>query len=290
VAPAPADPLCAAPRPRDAAGNASCRSAWWSVLRFGLSVICLGFVLSLLVLPWTPLEWWKVFRRCVSLAAALSLWLCIRRFEHRSVRSYGLPVSGGGRRYFVLGIALGLGAIGLLIAIGLATGTYRIDVVADRVRLWRTVLTFLPAAVLIGILEELVFRGFILQHLLPCSIPIALLVSNTLYALVHLKTLTVTVATGLELGGLWLVGALLSLSYLQTHQLYLAIGLHAALAYGVRIGKLLLSFPEPPLSWWFGTSRMVNGLVGWVGLLLLGALIVGWTRGSPKGGVRHGEA
>ena len=63
-------------------GN-NCPRAVWAVLRFGLLVLLLTFACSLAVLPWVELPWWKVARRCVSIAAALGLWMCIKRFEGR---------------------------------------------------------------------------------------------------------------------------------------------------------------------------------------------------------------
>ena len=252
----------------------------------------LGFVLSLLVLPWAGLPWWSVFRRCVSIAAALSLWLCIKQFERRSWRSYGLPRGREGIRHLRFGMLLGLGTLGLLLASGLVSGACRIDLTPDRVKLWRTVLGFIPAAGVVSLLEELVFRGFVLQHLLACSKPLAITVSSALYAVVHLKeTATVTAATGLELGGLFLLGGVLALSALRTGQLFVAIGLHAAFAYGARVNKLLIDFPDPSLSWLVGTSRLVNGLVGWLALLAVGGIVIWWGRTSRQGGgARHGEA
>mgnify|MGYP001607334867 CR=1 FL=1 len=50
------------------------RAAWWSVLRFGGFVFLISGILSLVALPWVTLPWWKVFRRCVSVASVISLW------------------------------------------------------------------------------------------------------------------------------------------------------------------------------------------------------------------------
>ena len=257
-------------------------SAWKSVGRFGLFVFGIGAVLTLLATPWLELSWWTVFRRCVSIAAALSLWLCIRKFEHRSFRSYGLSASGSWTRQLLFGLLLGFGTLGLMLAMGLASGICRIELTPDRIKLWRTVLGFLPAAGLVGVLEELVFRGFLLQHLMVCSTRRAVVVSSALYALLHLKAPTLTMATSLELGGLFLLGVILSLSYLRTRQLFLAIGLHAALAYGARVNKLLIQFSDMFPSWLVGTSRLVNGLMGWAALLGIGGLVLWWTRPAQK--------
>lgn len=264
------------PLPRE-----TCRSAWWAVGRFGLSVLLLSGVLTLAALPWVDLSWWKVFRRCASIASALSLWLCITRFEGRTVRSYGLPAwggAGGGKRQALFGLALGLGALGVMLGIGLASGAVRVEVTPDRVRLWRTVLGFVPVAALVSVLEELVFRGMLLQPLLACSTPLAVGVSSACYALVHLKAHGLMADTARELGGLVLLGVVLSLSYLRTRQLYLAIGLHAVLAYGARVNKLVIAFADPSSGWLTGTARLLDGVAGWAALAGIGGGVLWWTR------------
>lgn len=290
--PSSVETAIASPRPQPSTPQPmTSRSAWWSVIRFGACVLLLSFALSLLALPWTGLPWWKVFRRCVSIAAALSLWLCIKKFERRSWRAYGLPRGREGARHLRFGLGLGFATLGLLFGLELSIGVCQFDVIADRVRLWRILLTFIPAAALVSFLEELVFRGFILQHLLAYSKPIAVIVSSALYALVHVREPDfLSAATGLELIGLFLLGGVLALSYLHTGQLFVAIGLHAAFAYGARVNKLLIAFPDPALSWLVGTSRLVNGLAGWAALLAVGGVVIWWGRRSRQGGgVRHGE-
>jgi membrane protease YdiL (CAAX protease family) len=257
------------------------------VTRFGLCTFGIGLLLSLLVLPWVELSWWKVFRRCVSLAAALSLWICIRMLERRPIRSYGLSPSGAGKRQLASGLAIGATVLMVMFGLGLASGVCRVNITSDHTRLWGTVLGFLPAALLVSVLEELVFRGLILQQLLRCSKPLAVIGSSVLYAFVHLKTTTIERAAWLELVGLSLLGGVLALSYLRTRQLYLAIGLHAILAYAARTNKLLLEFTVPSLSWLVGTNRLVNGVANWMALLVMGGLIVLWTKVPHTGGRHH---
>jgi len=253
-----------------------------SVIRFGVSTILISAVLSLAMLPWLHLSWWVVFRRCVSIGAALSVWLCAK-LERRSLRSYGLPGVRAGKADLLFGLLLGLGTLGLMLLLGLASGACRIDITPDQMKLWQILIGFLPAAVLVSVLEELVFRGVILQRLLAFSKPVAVVMSSALYAVVHLKNSALTLGTWLELGGLFLLGSVLALSYLVTHQLSLAIGVHGALAYGARINKLVIGIPETSLSWLVGTSRLVNGLAGWLALLGIGGMILWWARRSHGG-------
>jgi len=286
VGPATAKPL-AGTLP---AGPAPCRAAIATLLQYGLSVVLVSLVLSLVATPWVALPWWKVLRRCVSVGAALSLWLFIRRRERRTIRSYGFFNAREGKRQLLFGLLLGAGTLALMLGLGLASGICRFDVTPNRQRLWVTLVSFAPAALLVGVLEELVFRGFILQHLLACSRVLAVMTSSVLYALAHVKSPTFSQATWLELGGLALLGGVLSLSVLLTKQLYLAVGLHASLAYGARVNKLLIAFPDPSLSWLFGTSRLINGIAGWIVLIGIGGMVVWWVRWSQGGGVQHEQA
>lgn len=257
-----------------------------SLALFGFSTILISLTLSLVATPWLNLPWWKVFRRCVSIAAAISLWILIGKLEKRSLRSYGFLISSReGKRQLLFGVLLGLAALGLMLGIGLASGAYRIDITPDRGRLWRTVLGFLPLAALVSVLEELVFRGFLLQHLIVFSRSAAVIASSALYAVVHVKnTAEFGLLNWLELGGLFLFGSVLSITYLATKQLSLALGLHTIFAYAARVNKFVLEFPDPTVYWLMGTGRMVNGLMSWVVLLGMGGIVIWWARSSQRGG------
>lgn len=263
-----------------------CCSAWWSVGQFGLSVALIACILTLLVSPWVHLPWDLIFRRNVSIASAISLWLVVKKIEGRSFQAYGLTASRAGKEQFLFGLSLGLVALSLLLVVGLVSGVCQVQITDDHAKLWRTVLGFIPTAVLVSVLEELVFRGVILQQLLVCSKPTAVIVSSALYAIVHLKNPTWFLSTYLELVGLFVLGSILALSYLETRQLMLAIGLHASLAYGARVNKLLVAFSPSSMTWLTGTSRLVNGVIAWGVLLGIGAVVMWWAR-SSQGGRRN---
>jgi putative exosortase-associated protein (TIGR04073 family) len=258
--------------------RAQAGSGWAPVLRFLLATLCVSAVITLIALPVLDHSWWKIVRRSASIAAGLSLWLCVVKLERRPLSSYGFASWEAGKRDLRFGIVLGAAALGVMFAAGLATGVCRIAITPDEAKLWRTLLGFLPAAGLVAVLEELVFRGYVLQHLLRWSRAGAVGLTSALYAAVHLKSPEWTTLTTLELGGLFLLGVVLALSYLRTGQLFLAVGLHAVLAYGARVNKLMIGFNDVSIAWLSGTSRLVNGACGWLVLLALGAIIWWWTR------------
>jgi len=252
-------------------------------------VFLIALALSVIAMPWLHLSWWQAFRRCVSIASALSLWLFIRKIEQRSFQSYGLLSVKTGKRYYRMGFLFGFMALGLICAFGFISGTYQIDIEASPLKFWATMVGLLPAMCLVSVLEELVFRGFILQHLSAYSRTLAVFVSSALYAIVHVKVAAVTPSLCRELVGLFLLGGLLSLTCLMTNQLSFSIGLHAVLAYGARVNKLLFTIPLSPHEWLVGTSRMVNGVAAWVVLLVVGGMIAWWVRSSHGGGVHAGN-
>jgi len=276
----------ASPRPGLAWGR-GCQPALSAVLLFAGSTVVLSLLFSAVAHPFVQLEWWRVFRRCVSISAFLSLWWLTRLRERRPLTSYGLAPSPAGKRQLRFGLLLGACGLAVMLGLGLASGTCRVDISPDRVKLWRTVAGFLPAALLVGLLEELVFRGYLLQRMLPCSRPGALVLSSAAYALVHLKHPTMTLLTWMELGGLFLFGMVLAYSYFVTGQLWLAVGLHSSLAYGARVNKVVVSFQDSSIGWLVGTSRLVNGLAGWMALAAI-AGIIGWWAKRGMGGATHG--
>jgi len=223
----------------------------------------------------------------VSIAAACMLVVMMRR-QGQPIRTLGLGAWQAGKRDVGRGLVWGFGAVALVGALYLATPWCRIEVHPDAARVWRTVLLFIPGAGLVAVLEELVFRGYVLQQLMSCSKGLAVAGSSAAYALVHLRPNPEWPASGFELTGLFLLGWVLALSVLRTKQLYLAIGLHASLAYAARVNKLLIAFSEESASWLVGTSRLINGVCAWVALAAIAAMVWWWTKARQQGGsVRH---
>ena len=252
----------------------ACRANLARLLGFTLCVALVGALLSVIAKVWVDLSWWRVFRRCASIAAALSLVFFLWRIHHQSIRSLGLgPWQPVGKRHFLRGMWLGCATVAVILGIYLLTGACRIRIHPDTARVWRTLIAFVPAAVLVGLLEELVFRGYVLRQLLACSTWVAVVGSSAAYAVVHLRAIPLWPQSAFELMGLFILGVTLALGTLRTQQLYLAIGMHASLAYWARVNKLLVTFPDPAWEWLVGTNRLANGVLAWVVLLGLGWVV-----------------
>lgn len=248
---------------------------------FTLTIIAISSLLTLIAKVWIDdLSWWKVFRRCVSISSFIALWAFMRYLHRQPIRSLGLGAWRAGKRPLFRGAATGVIAALALGAVYLASGACEITVTTAPAKLWGTLLGFVPAAMIIGTLEELIFRGYILRRLMAYSMPVAVAGSSAAYAFVHFRAAFEWPNTGFELVGLFLLGCVLSLSALRTGQLYLPIGLHAVLAYFARINKLVVAFPDATLLWLVGTSRLVNGILPWMFLLVIGWVIIRRT-GTP---------
>lgn len=263
--------------------ESTCSQGLKRVLAFVLTLAALSAVLSLLFLPVVPLPWWKVFRRCVSVSAALSVWLFMRYLHRRPVSTLGLQGWRQGRRALVTGVLLGVGTVGVVGGLYVLLQACRVAVHPDSLRVWSRLLVYIPAMGLVAVLEELVFRGYLLQQLWACSKAFAVVGTSAAYALVHLRQLPVWPASAFELTGLFVLGVVLALATLRTGQLYLAIGLHGSLAYCAQVNKLLVEFSDPSLRWLVGTNHLVNGVGAWVGLLGIGWIVSRWVRPSRTG-------
>ena len=247
---------------------------------FMISIIVVSVLLSVGVKLWWDLPWWQVIRRCVSVAAALVLVVFVWYVEGQSLRSLGLGSWKEGKWQVLQGLGLAMGVVLLVGSVYLATGACRIAINPDQARVLRSLLGFIPAAGLIALLEELLFRGYILRQLLAYSQPLAVVGSSAAYAVVHLKTTFLWPRTGFELIGLFILGVVLAQSVLRTKQLYVAMGLHAGLAYCAVVNKLVITFTDSSWQWLVGTNRLVNGVIAWLALLGVGWVITRW--GAPS--------
>lgn len=254
------------------APEAGCRAGLTRLVWFAVSIAVLSAAAGGFLSRWIDLPWWKIFRRCASVSALLTLWFFMRHLHHQPIRTLGLGAWKAGRRQVAQGVLIGCSVVALIGGWFVLAGWCRVAIHPDSMRLWRTLLISLPAMGLVGVLEELIFRGYVFRQMLACSQPLlAVAGSSACYALVHLRPNPVWPSSGLELAGLFILGCVLAASVLRTKQLYLAVGLHASLAYWARTNKLLIEFAAPPeLQWLTGTNRLVNGVAAWCVLAGIG--------------------
>jgi membrane protease YdiL (CAAX protease family) len=135
----------------------------------------------------------------------------------------------------------------------------------------------------VAVLEEILFRGAVFGALRKVfHWAFALVLSSMIYAIVHFmepaKLIgTVTWLSGLELlprmlGGftnlhaifpgflnLTFAGILLGWAYQRTGDLYFSIGLHAGWIFWLKSYGALTAEVPGATTWWWGTSRLIDG-------------------------------
>jgi membrane protease YdiL (CAAX protease family) len=174
------------------------------------------------------------------------------------------------------------GAVSLSIFLATEVGAKAFRFEPSPLRQWPVALAAaLLIALLVGLIEESIFRGFILEGLRrEHALGTALAVSSVLYAACHYFRATVLVAAGpdltigwtalsahlravadpshgMQLLGLTLVGGILAMAKLSSGTLACAIGWHAGWVFVVKGAGIVLD-PNPGIGWLYGP----NGAVG----------------------------
>jgi membrane protease YdiL (CAAX protease family) len=161
----------------------------------------------------------------------------------------------------------------------------------------------LAAGLLVGVIEETIFRGFLLGGFLQDRSRLAaVLLSSSLYSAAHFLRGKVPVTSGSDLGvglralfahvrpftqpmilfpliGLLLVGVVFAYAYLWTNSLPFAIGLHAGWVFLAKIDGFLLQ-GQTGVEWLYGKQGVLAGALGWIFLLMMLPLLRFWTTRS----------
>ncbi len=84
--------------------------------------------------------------------------------------------------------------------------------------------------------------------------------------------------------GLFLLGVLLSYAFFRTNSLYLSMGLHAGLVFGIKTIRIYGNYTREDLGWMFGSSdpKIISGIAAWIGIVAIGVFIHSITRKRQK--------
>ncbi len=239
---------------------------------------------------------YRVMNRVVLVMSLLMLYLERKRLEIRSLTSMGLKRKPDWRRVLWRGWLLGVCSLSLMVLIMLFLGARRVetDFTGPLNLCYELVKIFLTGAV-VALIEEVFFRGFILQSLIKDMRRWPAIFSTSIFfAIVHFfHARTMPDPTGFDplsgfmaLGyffqplldpiqvmpgfvGLFLVGVVLAYAYLWSGSLYMPIGLHAGWVFAVKGEGLFLYQIEDVVPWFFGDGRVVTGVFGWLMLLVM---------------------
>ncbi|MHC1762754.1 MAG: lysostaphin resistance A-like protein [Verrucomicrobiia bacterium] len=249
----------------------------------------------------------RFVNRCLLLFALVGLWPFMRAVGLDSWAAAGLTREPQAAAYVGWGVAFGLVSLCCIAMIAMGGGArYVADdftVTTFLVHLLRVSLT----AVVVSSLEEILFRGALFGTLRK-GIPwkAALVTSSALFAMLHFLQRVeapseigwdsgFAVLAGMAMGfqdldkvlpgflNLFLVGAILTLTYQRTGSLYFSIGLHAGWILWLRsYGFLTKSAPiAQDVAQFYGTSRMVNG---WLAFIVLAVVLLMVSRFMLRGG------
>ncbi|HWY75159.1 MAG TPA: type II CAAX endopeptidase family protein [Verrucomicrobiae bacterium] len=245
-----------------------------------------------------------VHRSLLGLALA-GIWPLLRSLGATSWRDVGLVNPRSEWRRIGAGFALGFGSLAVAAIIALASHERDLDKSLAATRVASKLLGAIGTAVIVSVLEEILFRGAIFGALRKIwDWRLALMVSSAIYAIVHfigsaepVGPITwisgIQVLPGMLRGfadwqmivpgffNLTLVGGMLALAYQRTGNLYLSMGLHAGwIFWRSAYGTLTTEAPSGNI-WLFGTSKLTDG---WLALLVLGVAFVVLVRllGPPK--------
>ena len=223
--------------------------------------------------------------------ALLCLWPLLRGGGARSWQDLGFARQGRFGWQILRGFALGWASMAAVAVLAVVCGARAFTPAHSAAEITRHLLEATWAAVVVAILEELVFRGALfglLRQAMPW--PAAVTVSSAVYSAVHFiqKTeagLAVQWDSGLAL--LWqmmshppplipafltlfVAGSILALKYQRTGALYFSIGLHAGWIFWLKSYRFLTHATGAAQSFW-GTDNLIDG---WLSFLVL-AIIFG---------------
>jgi uncharacterized protein len=240
----------------------------------------------------------RYVHRSFLVLALAGLWPLLRALGARTAADFGLVKPAGQGKRFWGGFLLGFISLAIVAGIAVVGGVraWPETFVAGKVA--GKLLGAVATALVVGILEEILFRGGIFGGLRRAiDWRVALVISSSIYALVHFFAPAhhegaVEWSSGLALlipmfsgftnlqqlipgfFNLALAGALLALAYQRTGNLYFSIGLHAGWIFWLKsYGVLTDSVANPNANFWlFGTRKLIDGWLA--GIVLVVTLVV----------------
>ncbi len=258
----------------------------------------------------------RVLRRFLMVTVLVLLMAFRKPLAIGSIAKSGLRLGKGWGRELGLGAGLGIGSLALFLVLLVGLGAWGQG--TEDSPLARVLLKALATACAVGLLEEVLFRGFVLRSIAAgLGARQGLVWSSALYSLLHFFRAKVYVPVGFDpwIGlktlaacfapiarepmvladpsrwnesilpgtvGLFLVGVVLGVAVLRTGRLWVSIGLHAGWVFVLKTKGLLVARAGSDLRWLYGDSKVVTGVLGWAFLLGLWALLV-WLLPAGEG-------
>lgn len=269
-------------------------------LAITFGILLLSSILAPILVDFLPFKFEKIFNRLIMIFTLAAVAIFVR-LDLKKVRDYGLRWGNESLQQLWLGFG---GGILLLVLVTLAKMSAKMaywDVSDFSIGVWiYKYAIILLTAFFIGALEEFFFRGMVYKSLTENAkwrMFWAVFLTSLFYSLLHfvnvqkpyigenpqffdsLRLIAAPFRSFLNWQeywraaiGLFIFGIVLNLAAIQTRALWMSIGLHAGCVFFIKIdGSYVEILNDSPLIW--GSGKMYDGLVGWIGLGLLGIFL-----------------
>jgi membrane protease YdiL (CAAX protease family) len=227
--------------------------------------------------------------------ALVGLIPLVKNLGFTSLREIGLVNPGGQWKRLLGGFLLGLVSLAVIAVLAFGLRARELNPKLSGGDIFHKLLGAVVTAVVVSILEEILFRGTLFGALRKIfHWGLALVISSAIYAVMHyFKSADapgpVTWLSGLQLlplmfqnlgnfqamipgfFNLTLAGVLLGWAYQRTGNLYFSIGLHGGWIFWIKAYAAVTSPAPGSNSWWWGSGSMaiVNGWIALPVLLLI---------------------
>jgi membrane protease YdiL (CAAX protease family) len=237
---------------------------------------------------------------CLYLLGGLGMvWGVGRWLDRRKFVDYGFHLNREWWMDFGVGLLIGAFTLTVVFAVEWMAGWVRIASVTETVFDGSFILiggSVLLSLLAVGVIEELVFRGYQLRNLAEglrfgkksgLAVTVAWVGTSMLFGIAHLMNQGATLFSSMNVA---LVGMLLGWGYVVTGELALPIGLHISwgffeeFVYGFAnsgqspVGWLIGSQVHGPELWTGGAFGPEAGLIVTLMILLDGLLVMGWVK------------
>jgi len=231
--------------------------------------------------------------------AIIGLIPLFRSFGVRSLKELGLPSFKENRKNLLYGFLFGFFTLLIPVVIAICFGAANLNLNHSLIDIIKHIINATLSAIIVAVLEEVLFRGGILGALKKIyGWGIAIVISSAIYSIVHffqrLDSLSDIhwysgfVGLAMMMRGfadfnslipgflnLFIAGAILGLFYKYTGNIYLSIGTHCGWIFWLKSYKFFAVIESQSNKWIFGSEKMIDG---WVAFLILLAGIIAVAR------------
>lgn len=235
----------------------------------------------------------RFVNRSLLIVAVLGLPFFLRAAGIRRAADAGLDPRRVAWRHLGAGFALGIVSLAGVCAVTLAAGARTLDLSTSPAEFAGRFASALATAAVVGVLEELLFRGAIFGALRRAlRWPAALALSSAIYAIVHFLGRPESppqvhwdsgmrvLPTMLRAMGDWhaivpalltltLAGVILGLAYQATGDLWASIGIHAGWIFWLKFYGFLTNSAPGTDEWVWGTSKLIDGWFALVAIVVV---------------------